>query len=94
MANPVEYARRINRTWIVHGNLSQTAESYLAHLEATRPELMEEVCERAVQAARLASHEHRDPKPGFYAGLFSRATPEEQDAWLKDHRWTRRMLQQ
>jgi hypothetical protein len=94
MPSPVEYARRINRTWIVHGNLAQNAESYLSHLEATRPELLKEVCERAVQAARQASHEHRDPKPDFYAALFSRSTPDEQEMYLKNHFWTRRLLQQ
>lgn len=94
MLPPVEYAKRINRTWIVHGNLAQNAELYLAHVEKTRPALLEEICAQAVQAARLASHEGRDPKPDFYAALFSRSTPEEQEIYLKNHFWTRRLLQQ
>ncbi len=85
MVAPVEYAKRINRTWIVNGTLAQDTERYLAQLEATHSELLEEVCERAVQAARLASQEHRDPKPDFYAALFSRSTSEEQETYLKNH---------
>ncbi len=94
MLPPVEYAKRINRTWIVNGNLAQNATRYLEHVEKAQPSMLEEICERAVQAARLASHEGRDPKPDFYAALFSRSTPEEQETYLKEHLWTRRQLQQ
>lgn len=94
MLSPVEYAQRINRTWIVHGNLAQTTDAYLRHLESTRPELLDDVCSRAVQAARAASDEHRDPKPEFYAALFSQSTTEERETYLKDHLWTRRLVEQ
>lgn len=94
MPASLEYARRINRTWFVNGTLAENAERYLAHLEAHQPALLEEVCDLAVAAARLASGEGRDPKPGFYSALFSRSTPEEQEVYLKDHLWTRRMIQQ
>lgn len=94
MPSTVEYARRINRTWFVNGSLAANAERYLAELETHQPALLEEVCALAVAAARLASTEGRDPKPGFYSALFSRSTPEEQEIYLKDHLWTRRLLQQ
>ena len=89
--SPVDYARRINRTWIVHGNLGPDTENYLARLEESHPEILLEVCTRAVAAARVASKEQRDPKPDFYASLFSRATPAERAAYLKDHPWTRNL---
>jgi len=85
-----EQARRINRTWLVHGNLSQDTEAYLTRLEQEHSEMLEEVCELAVAAARRASSERRDPKPDFYACLFSRASDEERDLFLKDHLWTYR----
>lgn len=94
MPSSVEYAKRINRTWFVNGWLAETAERYMTYLAENQPDVLEEVCEHAVAAAKTASHEGRDPKPNFYATLFSRATPNEQDIYLKDHIWTRRLIQQ
>jgi hypothetical protein len=90
--SPVEHARRINRTWIVHGNLAADTERYLAILEKVRPDLLAEVCERAVQSTRIASREQRDPKPDFYAELFRHATDEERAEYLRDHPWTQKLL--
>ncbi len=87
----VSKARRINRTWIVRGQLGETTEQYLNFLQNRRPEDLSEVCALAVAAARKASKEHRDPKPDFYASLFSRATPEERANFLQNHLWTRRL---
>jgi len=92
MNNPdIVKARRINQTWITRGTLRQTAETYLHLLEEERPDDLAEVCRLAVGAARKASKEHRDPKPDFYAALFSRATPEERASFLQNHLWTRRL---
>lgn len=90
-ASPVEQARRINRTWIVHGGLDRDADRYLQWLEETRPDILEDVCARAVAAARAASAEHRDPKSDFYTALFSRATPAEREEFLGNHLWTRHL---
>jgi len=84
-----ERARQINRTWTVRGNLAENTARYLDRLAEQRPETLQEVCERALAAARHASDEHRDPKPDFYAALFSRATTAERDEFLRDHLWTR-----
>jgi NMD protein affecting ribosome stability and mRNA decay len=84
-------ARRINQSWIVRGQLRETAERYLHLLEDERPQDLVEVCALAVAAARKASREHRDPKPDFYASIFSRATPEERANFLQNHLWTRRL---
>ncbi len=87
-ADPISHARRINRTWIVRGDLPVNTERYLDALAARDGTVLREVCERAIAATRLASQEQRDPKPDFYATLFSRATPAERDQYLQDHPWT------
>jgi hypothetical protein len=87
----VDYARRINRTWIVRGDLSQNASLFLQHLESTRPESLKAACALAVEAAKHASRLGKDPKPAFYSGLFSQATKEERGKFLKNHQWTRRL---
>lgn len=91
MPSVTEQARRINRTWIVHGGLDRDADRYIQHLEITRPDILEQVCARALAAARAASAEDRDPKPDFYSALFSRATPDERQEFLRDHLWTRHL---
>ena len=90
MNAPVENARRINRTWLVQGSLAQNAAAYLDLLDTRHSSDLEDVCTRAIAAARHASAEGRDPKPDFYATLFSRATDEERDRFLRDHAWTYR----
>jgi hypothetical protein len=89
-SEPIAYARRINRTWIVRGGLRENTVRYLDSLEARDPDLLRDVCQRAVDAAQRASHEQRDPKPDFYAALFSRTTEDERAEFLRDHQWTRR----
>jgi hypothetical protein len=82
-------ARMINRRWIVHGGLADRAEEYLDHLEKHRPETLAEVTAKAVAAAKSESAAGKDPKPAFYAALFSQATHEERNSYLRDHFWTR-----
>lgn len=89
-SDPIEHVRRINRTWIVRGDLPEHTASYLDELQQQDPALLREVCELAIAATRLASREQRDPKPDFYATLFSRATAGQVERFLKDHAWTRR----
>ncbi len=91
MTPPTSIARvrQINRTWVVRGGLADDTERYLDRLETQHPEVLLEVCERAIAAARKASAEHRDPKPDFYAALFSLATFEERNFYLCNHLWTR-----
>lgn len=88
-SDPIAQARRINRTWIVRGGLSETTARYLDDLEAREPETLRLVCELAVTAAKKASHEQRDPKPDFYASIFSRASEADREHYLRDHAWTR-----
>ncbi len=80
----VAWVRRLNCRWIVHHGLGQSAEAYLDHLAKTDPQRLERSCRTAQQLARLAKQE--DPKPWFYAGLFSLANVDEARQFLAD-RW-------
>jgi len=84
-----ERVLRVNRTWITRGGLAVTTEKYLKHLASTRQEVLEVVCERALAAAQNSSKNQIDPKPSFYASLFSEATKKERDQFLKNHFFTR-----
>ncbi len=82
-------AQLINRTWFVRGGLAENTQRYLAMLEKERPQILARACARAVRAASAASAQGKDPKPDFYAALFSEASDEERTVYLKDHLWTR-----
>jgi hypothetical protein len=56
------------------------------HLAKVDPERLERSCQLAYQLAREAAPE--DPKPCFYAGLFSLATVEEAEEFLANHWFT------
>ena len=92
--SPIKQVRRINRTWLVRGGLAEDTARYLEDLERRAPETLLAVCQDAIKAARQASAEHRDPKPDFYAWLFSRATDDERHRHLADHLWTRERSRQ
>jgi len=82
-------ARRVNRAWLTRGNLAQNTENYLDHLSTKRPTELKEVCERALREARAASRAQNDPKPAFYASIFSGATKDERNTFLREHFFTR-----
>lgn len=77
----------MNSRWIVHHGLNQSAETYMAHLDATDPTRLITACERAARLVH-ACEPVEDPKPWFYAGLFSVATVEEAEQYLADHWFT------
>ena len=87
--DPVAKARRINRTWLTQGALAENTARYLDHLAAARPSDLPKVCRLAIEGAVTASDQGQDPKPPFYANLFSTATKAERDTFLKDHFFTR-----
>jgi len=85
---PVDWAKRINRSWIVHNNLNDQAEAWIDHLAETHDPRLEISCE----AARTMCDSREpldDPKPWFYAGLFHLATPQEAFRFLDVHRVTK-----
>lgn len=87
----VAKAHRINNRWIVHGNLRDNANAYLDHLSSTDPLRLERSCSIAMDLV----HKRRalnDPKPLFYAGLFSLATEAEIERFLQGHHFTRSVI--
>ena len=84
---PVEWARRINGRWIVHRGLREQAEAWMRYLEAHDPGRLHDAC---VVAQEMCEHREaeEDPKPWFYSGLFSVATPVEARRFLASHRLT------
>ncbi len=85
--DPVAWARRVNHRWIVHHGLEENAEAYLNHLQAMDAERLLQSCRRAHRMVHECGMTE-DPKPWFYAGLFSLATPPEAATFLKGHWFT------
>jgi len=81
--------QRVNQRWIVHGKLRDNASAYLAHLQKTDPARLQKGCAMALHMVQHKKTLIRDPKPLFYAGLFSAATRGEIDLYLRDHPMTR-----
>jgi hypothetical protein len=88
-ADAVRMARRVNRAWITRGNLAQNTENFLDYLSTRRPKELAEVCAQALKEARAASKAQKDPKPAFYASIFSSATKAERNDYLREHFFTR-----
>lgn len=77
----------MNSRWIVHHGLEVRADAFMAHLEAADPVRLTVACERAARLVH-ACQPTEDPKPWFYAGLFSVATVEEAAEYLAGHWFT------
>ncbi len=80
--------KRINRRWIVHGGLRESAAAYIMELEESDPARLRSSCGLAMELVHSAAS-GGDPKPWFYAGLFAMATPGEAARHLRDHPLTR-----
>ena len=87
----IGWARRVNRSWFVRGGLDRTAEAWMDHLAATDEARLEQCCETARKMCGIRG-KSEDPKPWFYAGLFSRATEDEARRFLREHRVTLAVL--
>jgi len=81
--------QRVNQSWIVHGHLRDTAAAWIGHLRQTDPRRLEKSCWLALFLTHYRKSVLRDPKPLFYAGLFSFATREETLRFLAGHPMTR-----
>jgi hypothetical protein len=81
------WVRQVNSRWLVHSNLQHRANAYLDHLASTDRE-------RLISSLRIVRELFRtlgpleDPKPRFYAGVFSLATDEDARRYLHDHLFT------
>ena len=86
--DPFEWAKLVNRTWIVHNNLNNSAQDWMDHLAARDDGRLLPSCEIARAMCRFRDPLD-DPKPWFYAGLFHLATADEARRFLPNHRVTR-----
>ncbi|MES2657650.1 MAG: hypothetical protein V4689_03475 [Verrucomicrobiota bacterium] len=86
--DPIEWAKLVNRTWIVHNNLNNSAQDWMDYLAGLNDGRLIPSCEIARAMCRVRDPLD-DPKPWFYAGLFHLATAEEARRFLPNHRVTR-----
>lgn len=89
--DPIAWARLINPVWKVRNGLDQAATEWMDHLERVDPERLRSCCANAAALSRGPGY-GSDPKPWFYAGLFSLATPDEARRFLSNHRFTRAVI--
>lgn len=85
---PIEWAERVNRSWFVHGELKEHAKSWIEYLRKLEDGRLLKCCKAAKTMSRIRTP-LEDPKPWFYAGLFSQATADEARWFLSQHRVTR-----
>ena len=85
---PVDWVRRINRSWIVHNNLNDQADAWITYLADLGDGRLNSSCEIARSMCDLRDSLD-DPKPWFYAGLFNLATAAEAKRFLETHRVTK-----
>lgn len=83
----IAWVRKVNARWIVREGFREAAAAYLEALERDDPERLGRSCARARRTLDLRDPSD-DPKPWFYAGLFSLATPEEAALYLRDRDFT------
>ncbi len=86
--SPVDWVKRVNRSWIVHNNLNDQAEAWVHYLGDLHDGRLDPSCEIAREMCDLREALD-DPKPWFYAGLFNLATAEEARQFLDMHRVTK-----
>lgn len=80
----VAWVRRGNGRWIVHHGLGKNAQAYMEHLEKEDAERLAQSCRNAYLMVQQSAP-MEDPKPWFYAGLFSLVKPEEARVYLANH---------
>lgn len=88
LTSDLEWARRVNRSWIVRSNLNDHADAWIEYLQDLNDGRLEKCC-RIARAMCEQRNFYDDPKPWFYAGLFSLATQEEAKRYLDTHRITK-----
>lgn len=85
---PIEWAGRVNQSWIVRGRLNEHAVEWMKYLMSADDGRLRPSCEAARAMCDLRDP-LEDPKPWFYAGLFSLATAEEARRFLETHHVTK-----
>ena len=88
---PLEWVKRVNSSWLVHGGLDRSADAWLEYLQHLDDGRLIPSCETARAMCGMRDP-LEDPKPWFYAGLFSLATAEEARRFLERHRVTKALV--
>jgi len=83
----ISWVKGFNGRWIVREELRKNAANYLDHLERTDPDRLRQSCRRVKLLTDRFGHKE-DPKPWFYAALFSLATESEARQYLVGHDFT------
>jgi hypothetical protein len=89
--SPIDWARRVNRSWLVRSNLNEHSEAWLDYLAELDDGRQLKSCEIA-RALCDRRRPEDDPKPWFYSGLFQLATAGEAKCFLDTHRVTKALV--
>jgi hypothetical protein len=89
--SPVDWARRVNRSWLVRSNLNDHTEAWLDYLAELDDGRLLRSCQIARDLCNLRQA-HDDPKPWFYSGIFQFATAAEAKDFLEAHRVTKSLV--
>ncbi|RPJ33000.1 MAG: hypothetical protein EHM17_11800 [Verrucomicrobiaceae bacterium] len=84
----IDWVKRVNRSWLVRGGLDEHTAEWLEHLAALADGRLLPSCEAARAMCSMRAP-MEDPKPWFYAGLFTHATAAEARRFLETHRITK-----
>jgi hypothetical protein len=88
IVSPVEWARRVNQSWLVRCELNDHTEAWLDHLAALDDGRLLKSCEIARKLC-AERNEDDDPKLWFYAGIYQLATAAEAERFLESHHITK-----
>lgn len=83
----ISWVRGFNARWLVREELRKNAADFLDHLARTDPARLQQSCRRVKLLTDRFGH-NEDPKPWFYAALFSLATVPEAEKYLAEHDFT------
>lgn len=89
--SPIDWAQRVNRSWLVRSNLNDHTEAWLNHLADLDDGRLQKSCEIARAMCDQRQNDD-DPKPWFYAGIFQLATVAEAKRFLDTHRVTKALV--
>jgi hypothetical protein len=89
--SPIDWAKRVNRSWLVRSNLNDHTEAWLEYLSALEDGRLLKSCQLARDLCDLRQP-NDDPKPWFYSGIFQLATAAEAKRFLDTHRVTKAMV--
>lgn len=85
---PVEWARRVNHSWLVRCDLNVHTEAWLDHLATLDDGRLVKSCEIARKLCAVRNHDD-DPKLWFYSGIYQLATAAEAERFLETHQVTK-----